>query len=91
MPVVQLLRALQSLGLTLVGLVEELEYRLDGLGRQDDPGAVGKDQTVFVGRNGEVGPHEIANGRLGTHWFDPGGYYCSEGRITFINKVDQVS
>ena len=51
---------------------------------------MGKDQTVSVSGDGEVGPHEIANGRLRTHWFDPGGYCCLEGLIIFVNKVDQV-
>ena len=54
--------------------MEKLENRLDDLGRQDDPGAVGKDQDISMGGDGEVGPHEAANGGLGAHRFGPGGF-----------------
>ena len=89
-PVVQLLREFESLGLTLMRLVEELEYRLNGLGRQDNPGTVCKDQAISVGGNGEVGPHEVANGGFGPHRFGPRGYSCAQSLIIFVNEVDQV-
>ena len=48
MPIIQLLRELKGLCLSLMRLVEKLENGLDGLGRQDDSGAVSKDQAISV-------------------------------------------
>ena len=52
---------------------------------------MGKDQTVSVGGDREVGPHEVTNMGLGIHGLDPGGYCRPESLIIFIYKVDQVS
>ena len=48
MPIVELFSKLEGLCLTLMRLVEELENRLNGLGRQDNPVAVGKNQVVSM-------------------------------------------
>ena len=68
----------------------KLENGLDGLGQQDNSGAVGKDQAISVGGDGEVEPHEIANGRLGSHRFDPRGYCCPESLVILVYEVYQI-
>ena len=44
----KLLRKLEGLCLSLMRLMEKIENGLDGLGRQDDSGAVSKDQAISV-------------------------------------------
>ena len=78
MPVVQLLRELEGLCRSLMRLMEELENGLDSFRPQNDPGAMGKDEAIPVSGDGQVGPHESANGGLGSHGFGPGGYSCTK-------------
>ena len=58
MPVVELFREFQGFCLSLVGFVEELQHGLNGIGGEDDAGALSYDEAVSVWGDGEVGPHE---------------------------------
>ena len=88
MPVVELLGKLKSFSLSLMRVMKEFKDRLNGIGRQDNPGAVSKDEAISVRGDGEVGPHRSAYRGLGSNGFGSGGYSCTEGAIILINEVD---